>query len=762
MDPLESRLRDCLESPVYKPVKFSQLAKKLGVERDDLEALSELLRQLIADGSARVSDSGRIESSRRSAGITGIVKRTASGDGYVTVSAGSVPKIVGEVVVFSEDMRDAQDRDEVLIRLTGKRRGDQRIAVVEKVVKRATTTFVGTYLESHSGGWVKIDGKQFPEPIALDDPEAGGVRHGDKVVVEMLRFPTPRRPGEAVLKQRLGAPHDVGVDTTSIIHEFALATDFPEEVLAQVREIADAFDDSDLKGREDLTGETIITIDPVDARDFDDAISLEKHKNGTWTLGVHIADVSHFVPDGTPLDREARARGNSVYLPGRVLPMLPEIISNGLASLQADRVRFTMTAYIDFDESGAVTGTRFCNSAIRVKHRFAYEQVSQLLSGPKKRPAELPKDVWDLVWRMSELARVLRQRRFDNGAINLELSAVKIDLDRDGRVTGAHLETSDESHQMIEEFMLAANIAVARKLAQAGLVFPRRVHPDPDPTRLQALQEFAKALGIKLPHLRSQRDMQTLLQKVHGTPSEYAVNFAMLRSMKQATYSTQAVGHFALAAPDYCHFTSPIRRYPDLVIHRQLKQVLTKKPKREGISSEALDSVCEVCSNTERRAADAERALTQSKLMLFLKDKVGLRMEAMITGVDRYGFFARGIELPAEGLIHVESLPGPERYEYDRTSQRLIGRKTGRTYQLGDRVMVEVARVDPGRRSLDFKLAPHSMQLSRKPGHGTEEKKGRRRLEAPSDRPSSGRGSRGRKKAAEPPAQAGRKKRRRI
>lgn len=746
MDPLESRLRDCLQSPAYKPVKFSQLAKKLDVQRDDLEALSELLRQLIDDGSARIGETGRVESCRKTAGISGTVKRTASGDGYVTVNAGSVPKIVGEVVVFSEDMRDAQDRDEVLIRLTGKRRGEQRIAVVEKVLKRATTTFVGTYLESHAGGWVKIDGRQFPEPIALDDPEAGGVRHGDKVVIEMLRFPTPRRSGEAVLKQRLGAPHDAGVDTASVIHEFALATDFPEEVQTQVREIADAFDDSDLQGREDLTSETIITIDPVDARDFDDAISLEKHKDGTWTLGVHIADVSHFVPEGTPLDREARARGNSVYLPGRVLPMLPEIISNGLASLQADRVRFTMTAFIDFDESGAVTGTRFCNSAIRVKHRFAYEQVAQLLGGPKKRPAELPKDVWDLVWRMRELARVLRQRRFDHGAINLELSAVKIDLDRDGRVTGAHLETSDESHQMIEEFMLAANIAVARKLSQAGLVFPRRVHPDPDPTRLQALQDFVKALGIKLPHLRSQRDMQTLLQKVHGTPSEYAVNFAMLRSMKQATYSTQVVGHFALAAPDYCHFTSPIRRYPDLVIHRQLKQVLAKKPKREGISTEVLDSVCEVCSNTERRAADAERALTQSKLMLFLKDKVGLRMEAMITGVDRYGFFARGIELPAEGLVHVESLPGPERYEYDRTSQQLIGRKTGRSFQLGDRVMVEVARVDPGRRSLEFKLAPQSLRLSRKPGQGPEEKpKGRRRIKSSEGPPPKGR--RGRRKS---------------
>lgn len=731
MDPLESRLRDCLQSPAYKPVKFSQLAKKLGVARDNMETLSELLRQLSDEGAIRLGESGRIESARRSAGITGIVRRTASGDGYVRIHPSSDSKITGEVLVFSEDMRDAQDRDEVLIRLTGKRRGEQRVAVVEQVVKRSTTTFVGTYLEDHSGGWVRIDGKQFSDPIALDDPEASGVRSGDKVVIEMLRFPTARRTGEAVLKQRLGAPHDAGVDTASVIHEFSLADEFPETVLSEVRQIADAFDDADLKGREDLTGQTIVTIDPVDARDFDDAISLDHRSDGSWTLGVHIADVSHFVAEGTALDREARTRGNSVYLPGRVLPMLPEILSNGLASLQADRIRFTMTAFIDFDESGAVTGTRFCNSAIRVKHRFTYEQVTELLAHPKKRPAELPKDVWDLVGRMRDLARILRQRRFENGAINLELSEVKLDLDRDGRVTGAHLTHSDESHQIIEEFMLAANIAVARHLAKSGQPFARRVHPDPDPTRLQQLQEFVKNLGIKMPHLRSQADMQELLRKVHGTGQEYAVNFALLRSMKQAVYSTRDVGHFALAAPDYCHFTSPIRRYPDLVIHRQLKHLLARKPRQEGIPADALDVVCEHCSNTERRAADAERSLTQSKLLLFLKDKIGLRLEAMITGVDRYGFFARGVELPAEGLVHVELL-GPERFEYDRASQQLIGRTTGRKYRLGDRVTVEVARVNPGRRTLDFKLV--STKPSRKVvNDSSHSEKGTRRKKKSTD-----------------------------
>lgn len=744
MDPLESRVRDYLQGPAYKPLKFAQLAKKLGIRHDSLEALDEILHRMLAEGAIQFAVSGRIESRKNSGGITGTVRRTSMGDGYVTPSSTSEPKIVGDIIVFSEDMRDAQDKDEVLVRLTGKRRGEQRVAVVEKVLKRATTTFVGTYGEDAHGGFVRIDGRQFADAISLDDPEASGVRPGDKIVVEMLRFPSARRFGEAVLKQRLGAAFEIGVDTQSVIHEFGLPTEFPEEVQEEARTVAANFDDTDLTGRDDLTQMTIITIDPVDARDFDDAISLDKHADGSWTLGVHIADVSHFVADGSALDREARSRGNSVYLPGRVIPMLPEILSNGLASLQADRVRFTMTAFIDFGPQGQVLATRFSNSAIRVKHRFAYEQVTQLIHGSKKRPEELPKDVWDLIGRMKALAKILRARRFEQGAINLELSEVKIDLDRDGRMTGAHLVEGDESHQMIEEFMLAANVAVARKLAAAGLLFPRRIHPEPAPQRLQIFQDFIKAIGIKMPQLRSQTDMQELLRKVHGTPQEYAVNFALLRSLKQATYSTKVEGHFALATPDYCHFTSPIRRYPDFVIHRQLKQVLAERSKKDGFTTDYLDTVCELCSNTERRAADAERALSQMKLLLFLKDKVGQRMEAMITGVDRYGFFARGIELPAEGLVHTETLPGPESYEYDRSAQRLVGRKSGRTFQLGDRVMVEIAKVDPGRRSMDFRLVSGTKKFGRKKSHAPspppDKKRGKRPVE--DSKPKSGRRNR--------------------
>lgn len=735
MESLETKVRDHLQGSAYKPLKFAQLAKNIGASKAQNKKLLGILNQLEAEGIIRWDESGRIECLQRTKGITGSVRRTSSGDGYIHLLEPSSSPNAGEIVVFAEDMQDARDKDVVLIRLTGRRRfGNQQIAVVVKVLQRATTTFVGAYEENAKGGYVRIDGRQFDAPIALGDPEVGGVRPGDKIVVEMIRFPTQRRSGEAVFKSRLGAPTDLGVDTQSVIQEFALSTDFPEEVLTDARQVAETFDDNDLAGREDLTSQTVITIDPIDARDFDDAISLEENEGGGWTLGVHIADVSHFVQPDSLLDREARSRGNSVYLPGRVLPMLPEILSNGLASLQADRIRLTMSAFLEINAHGEVTSSRFSNSAIRVQHRFAYEQVTQLLQDTRKRPKTISKPVWDVVRRMQKVARVLRARRTQQGAINLELGEVKIDLDRDGRMTGAHLVEGDESHQMIEECMLAANIAVARRLSDAGILYPRRIHPEPTPARLQALREFVKSIGSPMPQLRTQKDLQALLQRVHDTPQEYAVNFALLRSLKQATYSIRHEGHFALAADDYCHFTSPIRRYPDLVVHRLLKQVIAQRKTSVVDNTESLIAVCDHCSQTERRAADAERTLSQVKLLLFLKDKIGMRMSATITGVDRYGFFARGIDLPAEGLVSIETLPGPQYYEYDRSAQQLIGRRNGRTFQLGDQVHVQVVRVDLGRRTLDFLLDDSG---AKKHGRGGTKRPAAERLsrESPDEEP---------------------------
>ncbi len=445
----------------------------------------------------------------------------------------------------------------------------------------------------------------------------------------------------------------------------------------------------------------VITIDPVDARDFDDAISLVRLENGHWRLGVHIADVSHFVRENTALDREAHARATSVYLPDRVLPMLPEIISNNLASLQPNKVRYTKSVFIEFTADGVFVAADPHHAAIKSRRRFAYEEVDEFLADREAWRAKLGKEVHRLLSDMHQLAMTLRARRFKRGALELDMKEVKVDLDKEGRVSGAHVVENTVSHQIIEEFMLAANEAVAEILHREDYHFLRRVHAAPDPRKLEALTDFVRQLGFEVESLESRFELQRLLKMVRGRPEEHAVNYAVLRSLQRAVYSPEEEGHYALASEFYCHFTSPIRRYPDLTIHRLLDAVLSRK--RAVNDYAALVVLGEHCSDRERRAEAAERELTKLKLLYYLEQRIGDQMDAVVTGVEEFGLFAQGIQLPAEGLIHVTTL-SDDFYHFDRRSHTLTGRRAGNTFRLGDRVRVEVARVDIDRRELDFRI----------------------------------------------------------
>ncbi|NCX98909.1 MAG: RNB domain-containing ribonuclease, partial [Planctomycetia bacterium] len=377
------------------------------------------------------------------------------------------------------------------------------IPEIVEVLERRTTRFVGSYFERAGVGWVQVDGTSFTRPVAVGDPGAKGVHVDDKVVVELVRFPTHLRDGEGVVVEVLGKAGDVGVDTQTVIHEYGLPGAFPEAALDDARRQAAQFDETVPAGRRDLCDRTIITIDPVDARDFDDAISLEQVERGHWLLGVHIADVSHFVREGAPLDQEARARGTSVYLPDRVIPMIPEIVSNNLASLQPNKVRYAKTCWIEFTADGVPVHSAVEPSAIKSCRRFTYEEVDVFLADPETRSVEMAPGVRALLGRMRDLARMLRRRRMARGALQLEMPEVKIDLDRDGRVTGAHVVEHTESHQIIEEFMLSANEAVAGALAAAGAGFLRRIHPSPDMRKLRQLTEFVTELGFEVDSLES-------------------------------------------------------------------------------------------------------------------------------------------------------------------------------------------------------------------------------------------------------------------
>lgn len=635
--------------------------------------------------------------------ITGIFRRVASGNGFVRPSNRERPADrADDIFIPREETRDAASGDTVVVRLTRSRvgpKGPRQGGMIVEVLERDTHQFVGVYQEDETQGYVQIDGGAFSAPIWVGDPGAKNAAPGDKVVIEIVRFPSPAWHGEGVIIEVLGAKGKPGVDTLSVMREFNLPDAFSPEVLEEARANAAAFNEEELGDRTDLRALTTITIDPKDARDFDDAISLEQIGAGFWRLSVHIADVGHFVPPKSALDAEARERATSVYLPDRVLPMIPEVISNNVASLQPEKVRYAKTAVIDFTPEGIRCGTELYRTAIRSDRRFTYEEVDEFLANPESWKEKLSPEIFSLLERMRDLARLLRGRRMEAGAIDLNLPQTKIDLDRNGRVCGAHLDLQTESHQIIEEFMLAANEAVATVLSNKQIEFLRRVHESPEPKKLKTLQTFIREIGFDAGDLNSRFAIKRVVKESAGLPEERAVHYAVLRSMQRAHYAPTVAGHYALGMEDYCHFTSPIRRYPDLTIHRLVDMVIAdKKPAPHDWAT-----VGEHCSDREQRAAMAERELTKVKLLEYLSQRIDEEMDAIVTGVEEFGFFAQGIEIPAEGLVRTLTLRH-DTYRFDRDAHCLSGTREGNYFRLGDTVRVAVARVDIDRRELDFRL----------------------------------------------------------
>jgi len=739
MSPLEAAVIRHVNDPNYRPVKPKVIAKKLGLEGDQVAQLKKTVKRLVKSGKLAFGPSHLVcptatdhpgakvgkqpAKGNKPKHVVGVFRRAQGGFGFVRPEG--TPAQQGrdaDIFVPESGSGDASSGDTVRIRISQSRgrQGKTEGRIID-VVQRATNRFVGTYSEQAGMGLVQIDGKVFTNPIYVGDPGAKGAQPDDKVVLEMVRFPSHVREGEGVIVEILGNRGAPGVETMSVIHEFSLPGEFPEAVAENGAKQAERFDESISGRRQDLTAETVITIDPATARDFDDAISLEQHDNGHWLLGVHIADVSHFVRPKSALDREALDRATSVYLPDRVIPMLPEVISNNLASLQPNKVRYAMTAQIEFDATGARIATEVRKSAIKSRRRFTYEEVDAYLANPASWKKKLTGKVHSLLGRMHELAMILRQRRTRRGSLELSMPEMELELDKQGRVCGARLEEYTESHQIIEEFMLAANEAVGEMLADHGVMFLRRVHGSPDPRKLKALGEFVKELGLETESLESRFALQKLLDDVQGDPRQHAVNYAVLRSMQRAVYSPEEEGHYALASGCYCHFTSPIRRYPDLTIHRLVDSINRGRPPEQQLSD--LFALGDHCSEREQRATAAERELKKVKLLLYLEDKVGTTLSGVITGVESFGLFVTGVELPAEGFVHLSAL-SDDFYRYDRAGHVIRGNRSGNTYRLGDPVRVVVASVNVDRRELDFRLlGKDSKRVGPKPKRAPAKKK---------------------------------------
>ncbi len=728
---LERRILEHVGRPGYQPVKPRVIAKKLGLPVDQRGLVRRIVKKLVrrnqvvygsnhlvypvvattekgtATGS---SDAPRSKSKTRN--VVGRFQRAQAGFGFVRPEGTARDKgRDDDIFVPAEATLDAVTGDVVEIELSRKRgRFGQFTGTIVEIVKRQTHQFVGSYFEDDNHAYVQVDGNTFTKAIQVGDPGAKRVSHGDKVVIEMVRFPTPRFSGEGVITQVLGDRAKPGVDTELVMAEFSLPRHFPDEVLEDARHQADKFDESIGEDRRDLTDSVIITIDPKDARDFDDAISLEIIDNDHWRLGVHIADVSHFVRPNTAIDDEAKDRATSIYLPDRVIPMIPEIISNNLASLQPNKVRYAKTAFIEFTPDGARVATETCSAAIKSQHRFNYEDIDDYLERPHVWQRKLTPEVFSLVNRMHRLAMILRKRRMDRGSLELTMPELKLELDADGKVVGARGTEHTVSHQIIEEFMLAANEAVAQKLHDAKVIFLRRIHEDPDPRKLKTLTEFARFLQFDVESLESRFEIKRLLEEVAGNPEQHAVNFAVLRSMKKAVYGPDEEGHYALASDNYCHFTSPIRRYPDLVIHRQLDQL--NRGKKPVNDFGKMANLGDHCSEREHRAQQAERELTKLKLLHYMNERIGDEMEVVVTGVEKFGIFAQGTKLPAEGLIAIDSL-ADDYYEMDDATMSLSGRRSGNAFRLGDQLLVQVAGVDLDRRELDYSYVEHISEAPR-------------------------------------------------
>lgn len=729
MTNLTNQIMGLISKRNYQPVKAKALAKRLGVSSGEYPAFRKLILELIKAGRIELAKNQTIRPTSPHGTITGIYRRTSTGVGYVRP-----PLVEGqpsiEVRIREDRSLDAATGDTVLVKIRRKpNRPDMNPSgEIVRVLERGARHFVGSYFERQGQGYVRVDGTVFSHSVEVGDPGAHGVQPDDKVVIEMIRFPGPQDRGEGVITEVLGPRGKPGVDTLSVIRSYQLPDIFPDNVLEEARDVSEAFNEKDLEDRRDFTRDLVITIDPVDARDFDDAISVQYDaQTGHWKLDVHIADVAHFVLPGGPLDREARNRATSIYLPQRVIPMFPELISNHLASLQPNKVRFVKSVLMEFTPEGQRAGADFANGAIQSKRRFTYEEVMSIVgSYPEDQdpdtadpglaptlaggPIELP--LISMLLHLRRLALVLRSRRRKRGSLELNMPEIQLEYDSDGKVSGAHHLVNDISHQMIEECMLAANEAVAEHLDQHRIPFLRRIHPDPIPKKLAAFGEFARSLNYKVGEHVDRFTLQKILEKSAGKPDAHAIHYALLRSLKQAVYSPAEEGHYALASDNYCHFTSPIRRYPDLTVHRLLDRWM-KKGKANSNEVELI-TLGEHCSKMERRAETAERELVRLKLLNHMSERVGSDLNAIITGVADYGFFAQGVQLPVEGLVHISTLMD-DYYYYEERTHSLIGRRTNRTYRLGDSVRVNVVRVDLQRRQLDFRVTEEAPASEKKP-----------------------------------------------
>jgi ribonuclease R len=694
----------------YRPLDKIDIARKLGLTSNERNALRKNLRELEHAGEIARIRKNRYVLPAEADLVTGKLSIQQAGYGFLTPEKPGEP----DIFIAAENTWTAMHGDRVVVRISrdepyrrAKDRRGRREGRVIRILERARDTIVGTLQHSRNFYYVVPDDPRVVHDVYVRPVAAVSGRRrraaaavGDKVVVRLEAWESRHVNPEGEIIEVLGPASAPGVDMLSIIRKYDLPTEFPKDALDQADRIPEKIDTRQLDSREDLRNEFIVTIDPDDARDFDDAIHVEKIDNSGWRLGVHIADVAAYVEPGSALDREARRRGNSVYLPDRVIPMLPERLSNGVCSLNPGVDRLTHSVFIHFNKNGVAKSARFARSVIRSAHRLTYKQAYAFLkSAPRDRLGERLQRAWNL-------ASLLRRKRFEHGALDLDFPEVKVWLDHNGYPIKLERVENDESHQLIEEFMLAANEAVARELKKHAIPAIYRVHENPNPEKLAEYREFALSFDYKVGDLTHRAELQRLLASIRGKPEEQALKIGLLKSLKRARYDPQPLGHYGLAKANYLHFTSPIRRYADLVAHRALAECDAKRRARTDMSQ--IASIAKHISLTERAAADAEVESAQMKKLEFFQRQLDERnpqiFDAAIVDVRNYGLV---VELPdalITGLVHVSSL-SDDFYLFEPARRQLVGRRSRRRFSVGDEVRVFVVRVDRFKRQVDFVIA---------------------------------------------------------
>ena len=663
------------------------------------EQVIQALHKLIADDRIKEVEKGKYIVNLKIEGtLTGVIDFNQTGNAYVKVEG-----LEEDIFVHSKNVKHALQGDTVLI-VTYHFKGKKLEGSVLEVLERSREEFVGTFqlIKHKDFGFVVSDKKSINTDIFIPKGKMLDANDGDKVLVKMLRWDSNSKNPEGEIIKVLGAPGEHETEIHSILAEYGLPYSFPEEVEKEANEIDRQIHDSEVAKRRDMRNILTFTIDPKDAKDFDDALSIRKLQNGNWEIGVHIADVSHYVTPGTSLDDEAYDRATSVYLVDRVVPMLPEVLSNDVCSLRPNEDKFTFSAVFELDDNANVLNEWFGRTVTHSDRRFTYEEAQERIETKQG-------DLAEEILTLDRLAKILRKDRINKGAITFDRSEVRFNLDENNEPVGVYFKISKDSNHLIEEFMLLANrkvsefISLNEKGERTNLTFIYRIHDDPDPVKLEALREFVGTFGYQMNLANTKKvaeSLNKLLKDVKGKGEENMIETLAMRSMSKAVYSTEPIGHYGLGFEFYTHFTSPIRRYPDLIAHRLLQHYLDGG---KSVSQQEYEEKCKHCSNMERLAADAERDSIKFMQVKFMEKHVGEVFTGVISGVAEFGFWVQIPENGAEGLIKLRDLMD-DSYMFDAKNHLVYGTRTGNQYQLGDKVKIKVMKANLIQKQLDFKI----------------------------------------------------------